>query len=153
MTPVKGEESPTPEEAIVGQPVVCVSPAVSQLAEASCGDLFPVAEEHVPAPVEEDRIDGETFAERMTRLEVPVGSMAWRSLYIYYQEEFKRLSEGGEPAAKARRIGEDEVDDEDEVPAMVELMVTVFGRVVQASASGAIDRGFESRHGLSSIVG
>ena len=86
---MNGEESPT-TEAIVGQPVVSVSPVVNcQLAEVSAGELLPVAEDHVPAPVEEDRVDGETFAQRMARLasDVPVGSMAWRSCILIFKKK------------------------------------------------------------------
>ena len=118
MTPVIGEESPT-SEAIVSQPVVCISPVVNcQLAEVSAGELLPVAEDHVPAPVEEDRIDGETFAERMARLGIAIRSPAWRPLYIEFQQEVRRraeneVAEAEEPAAKAQRQGEAGDDDEE----------------------------------------
>ena len=123
MTPVRGEESPTPLgdeiEAIVSHPVVCISPVVNccQLAEASSGVLFPVvANDHVPAPAEEDKIDGETFSQRMTRFGIATGTMVWRSLYIDFQAEVRRLAENpdAEPAAKTRRQGDVEADGEEE---------------------------------------
>ena len=99
MTSGNGEESPTPlgdePEAINSQPVVCISPVVeSQLVDASAGVLCPiVAEDSVPMPAEEPKVDGETFEQRMARHGVAETSLAWRALYLDFHAEVRRLAE------------------------------------------------------------